>query len=372
MSLIPGNIRQSFILVSLCAAAQACSSAGSQATLSGSGAENTANLTASGTWTLSPLGNTSRCLMPLGGNSDNGTPIVLGDCDGSAAQAWTRTGEDSGMSLMIFDNKCIDVVDGKNTNGTKLQLWDCFSNNDNQKWAFANGALTWNTFGKCLDLTDGLGMSNTNPMQVWDCFGDNDNQKWKFVAVVTAASPNQTTTPPASDSNTVAASPNTQAPPAPVVYSPVDLSTLTTASRRGIQSITNQATPTLCMGLAGFPSNPGLVSGSCDGSGPQQFAFDGNGRIGYPSQQTTINNVTYAKGAYCLSVGMAGRLNAGLPVFVPCNSGDNNQIWGQAGNVMVSISGKTCLGSDPNAQNPNAITLGACTTRPGQAWVPQM
>lgn len=350
----------------------ACSGAGSQAALSTSSGENTANLTASGTWTLSPVGNTTRCLMPLGGASDNGTPIVLGDCDGSPAQAWTRTGDDNSTGLMLFDSKCIDVIDGQNVNGTKLQLWDCFSTNDNQKWAFKGGELVWNTFGKCLDLTDGLSMSNTNPMQVWDCFGENDNQKWKFVAIVAPAnpstSPNQTTPTPAptNDSNVVASP-----PPAPV-YSPVDLTGLAIASRRAIQTINNQVLPSLCMGVAAFPSGATLTTGPCDGSGSQQFAFDGNGRIGYPSQQTSVNNVTYAKGAYCLSVGMAGRPNAGVPVLVPCNSGDNSQIWGQTGNVMVSVPNKTCLGTDPNAQNPNAIILGTCTTRPGQAWVPSM
>ncbi|KAJ8091966.1 hypothetical protein PM082_024201 [Marasmius tenuissimus] len=74
---------------------------------------------------------------------------------------------------------CLDVKDGLNADGAKLQLWTCTPGNDNQLWSRnANtGAWQWVGTNKCIDLTGGL-KTDGNPIQVWSCdpSGTNRNQ----------------------------------------------------------------------------------------------------------------------------------------------------------------------------------------------------
>lgn len=58
--------------------------------------------------------------------------------------------------IRIYDNKCLDVKDGVNASGTKLQIWTCGTNNPNQQWEI-NGdqTVSWAGRNKCVDLTNG-------------------------------------------------------------------------------------------------------------------------------------------------------------------------------------------------------------------------
>ncbi len=38
--------------------------------------------------------------------------------------------------MTVYGNKCLDVTDGKNADGTKMQIWTCSTNNPNQKWDY--------------------------------------------------------------------------------------------------------------------------------------------------------------------------------------------------------------------------------------------
>ena len=104
--------------------------------------------------------------------------------------------------VQLNGTKCLDVINGVNADGTKLQIWDCEINTavnqqfiytafgDNQwvnlhGWAMETGvtdtiaSLTWTNSGKCLDLTNG-NLSDGNEVQIWDCNGaeDNNDQIW--------------------------------------------------------------------------------------------------------------------------------------------------------------------------------------------------
>lgn len=60
----------------------------------------------------------------------NGNGVQLQSCVGAPNQQWRF---ENGQ-VKIHGNKCLDVVDGANVNGVKLQVWDCDANNPNQKF----------------------------------------------------------------------------------------------------------------------------------------------------------------------------------------------------------------------------------------------
>lgn len=43
--------------------------------------------------------------------------------------------------IRIFGDKCLDVTDGNDSNGQKLQIWTCYDGNTNQLWT-VNGDST--------------------------------------------------------------------------------------------------------------------------------------------------------------------------------------------------------------------------------------
>ncbi|KAF6756835.1 macrofage activating glycoprotein [Ephemerocybe angulata] len=122
---------------------------------------------------LRPSVNDAKCLT-VQSNSD-GAVVVLQTCTGSANQKWTFTGG----NVRAFGNKCLDVKDGVNQDGSRLQVWTCASENTNQKWNYNkwDNTLEWQGKGKCVDLVDGKQDDGT-PTQIWSCWNQNSNQIW--------------------------------------------------------------------------------------------------------------------------------------------------------------------------------------------------
>ncbi|KAJ7927061.1 ricin B lectin domain-containing protein [Mycena leptocephala] len=117
----------------------------------------------------------------------SGAPLVIHNCNTEAAvnQDWqvffsTTPNSSPVQQIRIFGDKCIDVTDGVNADGTKLQIWTCTEGNANQQWISppAGGApsiFQWNGTDKCLDLTDG-NIADGNVLQIWTCsFGTHQN-----------------------------------------------------------------------------------------------------------------------------------------------------------------------------------------------------
>ena len=85
----------------------------------------------------------------------------------TATQAWTfsagapaGTGTGGVGTIKIFGNKCLDVTNGVDQSGTKLQIFTCGSGNINQQWQVSTGdsginAVKWAKSNRCVDLTDG-------------------------------------------------------------------------------------------------------------------------------------------------------------------------------------------------------------------------
>jgi hypothetical protein len=69
------------------------------------------------------------------------------------------------------------VTGGVNALGTKLQIWTC-SGGPNQQWVNTlDGTFQWSGTDKCIDLTDGK-ITNGNQLQLYTCSSTNTNQKW--------------------------------------------------------------------------------------------------------------------------------------------------------------------------------------------------
>jgi hypothetical protein len=100
----------------------------------------------------------SKCITAT---NSNGALVTVQACTGTVGQRWTLQ---NGVVRIPSWNKCLDVKDGVNADGIKLQVWDCpptFSN-PNQQFSIQSPGpsttLTWVGHNKCVDLTNG----NTN------------------------------------------------------------------------------------------------------------------------------------------------------------------------------------------------------------------
>ncbi|MEV6416743.1 ricin-type beta-trefoil lectin domain protein [Kribbella sp. NPDC051718] len=112
-----------------------------------------------------------KCIDVAGANPADGTAVNLYDCNGSAAQQWSRPGDGTLRAL----GKCLDVSGGSVANGAQTQLWTC-NGSGAQQWNYANNDLTNPQANKCLDVT-GNNSANGTRLQIWSCTGA-ANQKW--------------------------------------------------------------------------------------------------------------------------------------------------------------------------------------------------
>lgn len=81
---------------------------------------------------LEPGNNNGKCLTAA--SNTNGAAVTIQACTGADAQKWTFEG---GQVKLFSKTKCLDVTDGTNADGTKLQIWDCSTNgNVNQQFYY--------------------------------------------------------------------------------------------------------------------------------------------------------------------------------------------------------------------------------------------
>ena len=113
-----------------------------------------------------------RCLDDTG-NPANGVQVYIWDCtSGNANQQFSYT---SGSQLQIA-GKCLDANGQGRTNGTKVILWTC-NGQANQQWRLnVNGTVTGVQSGLCLDVS-GAATANGSLVQLWTCNGQ-ANQAW--------------------------------------------------------------------------------------------------------------------------------------------------------------------------------------------------
>ncbi|PFH48479.1 carbohydrate-binding module family 13 protein [Amanita thiersii Skay4041] len=129
---------------------------------------------------LEPGLNNGKCLTAA--SNANGAAVTIQSCTGTDSQHWVF----SGGSVIAFGDKCLDVTEGQNVDGTKLQIWTCGTGNQNQQWFYTgDNRLAWTNHGKCMDLTSG-NQSDGNRIQIWSCTNNNANQIWNVGYLVSA------------------------------------------------------------------------------------------------------------------------------------------------------------------------------------------
>ncbi|WP_153032368.1 ThuA domain-containing protein [Amycolatopsis sp. YIM 10] len=112
-------------------------------------------------------GSAGKCVDVNGGNSADGTPVVLWTCSGGTNQQWTSDGG-TWRSL----GKCMTAAG--TADGSAVQLSTC-NGSAGQSWTSgANGSLV--NAGKCLDANGG-GTADGTRLIVWTCHGGT-NQRW--------------------------------------------------------------------------------------------------------------------------------------------------------------------------------------------------
>ncbi|WIV56372.1 non-reducing end alpha-L-arabinofuranosidase family hydrolase [Amycolatopsis nalaikhensis] len=114
----------------------------------------------------------NRCLDVPNGNQADGTTLQIYDCSGGANQQWTSTA--AGL-LTVYGTKCLDAPTGA-TAGTRVQIWTCHGG-ANQQWRLnSDGTVAGVQSGLCLDVT-GAGTANGTAVVLWTCHGGT-NQRW--------------------------------------------------------------------------------------------------------------------------------------------------------------------------------------------------
>ncbi|KAF9443039.1 carbohydrate-binding module family 13 protein [Macrolepiota fuliginosa MF-IS2] len=125
---------------------------------------------------LHPNGNTNKCLDVRGDVRANGTAVQIFDCNGTPAQQWVLTANQTSVRL-ANSTFCLDAG-ATPTNGTPMKIWKCFDNLPAQEWFLtADARIALFNQGFCLDLTDG-DLTNSNVVQIWHCTRGNTNQIW--------------------------------------------------------------------------------------------------------------------------------------------------------------------------------------------------
>ncbi|BFV56191.1 arabinofuranosidase catalytic domain-containing protein [Kitasatospora sp. CMC57] len=124
---------------------------------------------------VAPLRSTSanRCLDVPNSSQTNGTQTQLWDCYAGTNQQWTAS---AAKELRVYGGKCLDAEAKGTANGTKAIIWDC-NGQTNQQWNLnADGTVTSVQSGLCLDVS-AYGTANGTLIQLWQCTGAG-NQKW--------------------------------------------------------------------------------------------------------------------------------------------------------------------------------------------------
>ncbi|KAK7046088.1 hypothetical protein VNI00_007083 [Paramarasmius palmivorus] len=108
-----------------------------------------------------PESNVDRPVMVATSNAD-GAPVALAthnDFTGlypDGNQTWVMQDFPWPGPIRTYDGtKCLDVPNGNDVNGQKVQLWSCVEGSANQQWVQSSGIIQWSGHNKCLEIVDG-------------------------------------------------------------------------------------------------------------------------------------------------------------------------------------------------------------------------
>jgi len=136
-------------------------------------------------WILTPEGLlmnklSSKCVDFAGGAfAKAGAPLVLGPCDGAAADVrWNFTSEGFVRSDLV-PNLCIGHKNGGRIGFTVLALEECPTTE--QQWDLVSGQLRNRATGHCIDSLHSGGGTHWWQLVVQDCVEDKASQQWEQV-----------------------------------------------------------------------------------------------------------------------------------------------------------------------------------------------
>ena len=137
----------------------------------------------------------AKCLTATSNSASSS--ITLQSCSSppTESQKWTF----ANGQVQVFGNKCLQVPNGTNQDGVKLQIATCDSGNKGQQFGYSvwSNTLTWKGTNKCVDLAGG-NLADGSPVslsmkvnvhfliphphfpqiQIWTCSQGNPNQFW--------------------------------------------------------------------------------------------------------------------------------------------------------------------------------------------------
>jgi mannan endo-1,4-beta-mannosidase len=117
----------------------------------------------------------NKCLDVPNVSQTNGTQVAIWDCNGGTNQRWTHT---SGRQLMVYGSKCLDASGHGTSGGTPVVIWDC-TGGTNQQWAVnPNGTITGVHSGLCLNVAN-VSTANGALVQLQPCTSGT-NQQWSL------------------------------------------------------------------------------------------------------------------------------------------------------------------------------------------------
>jgi endo-1,4-beta-xylanase len=112
-----------------------------------------------------------RCIDVPNASQNNGTRVQLYDCNRQSNQQWTYT---SDKRLTVYGNMCLDAAGSGNASA--VQIYSCHGQ-ANQQWNVnSNGTITGVQSGRCLDV---WGTGNGQQVQIYDCNGQ-ANQRFSL------------------------------------------------------------------------------------------------------------------------------------------------------------------------------------------------
>ncbi|RRR98071.1 RICIN domain-containing protein [Glycomyces terrestris] len=118
----------------------------------------------------------NRCLDVPNQSTTNGTQLQIWDCWTGANQQWTATAAGELTVYSGTTRKCLDASGGGSANGTQVIIWTCHGG-ANQRWnRNADGTITNAASGLCLDVS-GAATVNGTKIVLWSCNGG-ANQRW--------------------------------------------------------------------------------------------------------------------------------------------------------------------------------------------------
>ncbi|MEU1476022.1 ricin-type beta-trefoil lectin domain protein [Streptomyces sp. NPDC005760] len=123
-------------------------------------------------------GAANMCLEVGNNKTDNGTPVQIYTCNGSAGQKWRISDSDNAL-VHVNSGKCLDVPRADSANGTALRIWTC-NGSPAQQWQYDTHGTTrlYNPVtANCLDLA---AYDKGRDARMWDCKGT-DPQKFDIV-----------------------------------------------------------------------------------------------------------------------------------------------------------------------------------------------